>query len=277
MSRATRDADEQIEREASSDYMKSRRSLGRRLSEFIFGRTDKRYPPDQLPPFPVPGESGSGPAAPPVQPRSGKGGGGFIPPRPPRPPVGTPDPDEGDDEAFDDIEILGRDASYDHADWKVVMDQMRLTPGSTNVYGYYFEFESCTTGILYVTFLADYRGEKREGPGATYAYYTVPARKYHQFQEAAASSAGNAVWDFLRIRGTIWGHQHQYRLVQVHGDYIPRKATKKGYRTRHLLAIGETGRRSYRRSTLPERLFPAGGVDRGRPDRGEPDRGDSLP
>lgn len=38
--------------------------------------------------------------------------------------------------------------------------------------------------------------------------------------------------------------------------------------------VGAPGRRSYRRSTLPERLFPASGVNRGRLDRGEPDRGE---
>lgn len=169
----------------------------------------------------------------------------------------------------EDFELLGRDAAYDRADWYVVMDQMRLTPGSSNVYGYYFETESRKTGILYVTFIASYRGEVREGAGATYAYYDVPVRKFHEFQRAAASSAGGAVWDYLRLRGTTWGHQHQYRLVQAHGDYVPRKATRKGFKTRNVPEIGETGRRTYRRSTLPESTFP----DRGTPDRGEPDRG----
>jgi hypothetical protein len=183
-----------------------------------------------------------------------------------------PDPDQ--ELGPGDFELLGRDASYDRADWYVVMDQMRLTPGSSNVYGYYFETESRKQGILYVTFLASYRGEVRQGPGTTYAYYDVPVKKFREFQRATASSAGSAVWDYLRLRGTTWGHQHQYRLVQAHGEYVPRKATRGGFKTRNVPEIGETGRRTYRRSTLPESTFPDRGYpDRGEPDRGEPDRG----
>jgi hypothetical protein len=202
--------------------------------------------------------------APPVQPFPP----GRQPPAiPPRPPVGIPSDDDGDD-----IELLGRDAGYYLPDWAAVMAGMRLTPGSSNVYGYYFVFESRDAGILYVTFLAVGEGGKRSGPGQTYAYYAVPGRKYHQFARASDSSAGSAVWDYLRVRGTIAGHQHNYRLVQSYGDYVPRKATPVGFRTRNVTAIGITGRRSYRRSTLPERIFAR--PNRGSPDRGNPDRGD---
>lgn len=295
MSRETREADAQIERESTSDYVQSRRTLLQRLSDFVFGRKRRQQDP--------PGRS-SPPTAPPIQQPGGEPP-TFQPPRtrpplappvqfPPQPRTSPPEPprrpptgtgfDGGDDDAgdggqppggedYDDIEILGRDASYDEADWRVVMERMRLTPGSTNVYGYYFEFESRTMGILYVTFLNYYRTETRSGPGPTYAYYDVPARKYHQFQNASGTSAGGAVWDYLRIRGTSWGHQHNYRLIQVSGDYIPRKATRRGFRTRNLPALG-TGRREYRRSTLPEQVFPnRGRPNRGQPDRGEPDRG----
>lgn len=171
-----------------------------------------------------------------------------------------------------EIVPTGRDRSYLLAEWANVMAAMRLTPGSTNVFGYYFQFESKQVGILYVTFLAVGVGGKRSGPGQTYAYYNVPGRKYHEFARASDSSAGGAVWDYLRIRGTIAGHQHNYRLIQSHGDYVPRKATPLGFRTRNVTAIGQTGRRSYRRSTLPERLFAR--PNRGTPDRGTPDRGD---
>ena len=157
------------------------------------------------------------------------------------------------EEPYDHIQLLGRDRSYDDS-LQRVMDRMRIVQ-SSNVYGYYYEIETTPErgGILYVTFLGG-EGEDRSGPGATYAYYDVPLEKYRRFQNASAVSAGNAVWDYLRIRGTIWNHQHRYRLIQVSGDYIPRKATRLGFKTRHLPAPG-VGRRSFRRSTLAPRTF----------------------
>lgn len=274
-SRAVRDADRASERRATSSYVAGRRSLFDSLRRFIFGRPAGEPPGDEPtrpgPPPIVPGARRGGPPG--TQPPRG-GQRGITPPLPPppRPPIGGTD--DGDD-GFDDVQLLGRDAGYDVADFEAVMDSLRKTPGSSNVYGYYFERESRRVGILYVTFKAEVDGERPNAPGQTYAYYDVPVRKHHEFQQAAASSAGGAVWDYLRIRGTVWGHQHQYRLVQSHGDYVPRKATPRGYRTRNLPALG-VGRREYRRSTLPERLFyppNRGGPNRGDPNRGDPDRG----
>lgn len=273
MSQQTQKADRQIDWQQSSRYVESRRSTWQKLGDLIFGRTDRQYPP--RPPGPV--------TPPPVEPPPIESGGPPRPPtKPPGPTTGFPDgPDDngrigpdgvdyGRELGYGDIQLLGRDASYDPADWQVVMDQMRRTPGSSNVYGYYFEFESRTQGILYVTFLDTNSDGSRSGPGPTYGYYDVPAKKYHEFKKATAASAGTAVWDYLRVRGTVWAHQHNYRLIQPGGDYIPRKATRLGFRTRHVPTPG-VGRREYRRSTLPERLFAM--PDRGEPDRGEPDRG----
>jgi hypothetical protein len=254
------------------------RSLIQRMSDYMLGRqSGPQSPSSPQPPFPPP------------------------PPQPPSPPIAGGDGPEDDDdrqrreqqrreyeefqrqvelerqrrqadaeEEFDDIQLLGRDASYHENDWRVVMDRMRMTPGSSNVYGYYFERESRTTGILYVTFLAT--GGRGSGP--TYAYYTVPVRKFQDFQRATASSAGGAVWDYLRIRGTTWGHQHTYRLVSVSGDYVPRKATRRGFAARAITDPG-TGRRAYRRNTLRAYNEPPdrGGPNRGRPNNGRPDDG----
>jgi hypothetical protein len=295
MSRSVQEADEIVSARTSQA---ERSSLAQRLGRFVFGRRDQQPPPT---PTLLPGSPQRDPSQPPIWPgstdRDRRTGappqiqpiyvdppvqppGGqpptatplpppVPPPPPPRPPVGMPG---GEDDDGDEIQLLGRDASYSRSDWAAVMAGMRLTPGSSNVYGYYYEFESRTRGILYVTFLGVATDGTRSGPGQTYAYYDVPGQKYHQFARATASSAGSAVWDYLRIRGTIAGHQHNYRLVQSHGDYVPRKATPIGFRTRNVTAIGQTGRRSYRRSTLPERMFAR--PDRGTPDRGEPDRGD---
>ncbi|MCD0459123.1 hypothetical protein [Roseiconus lacunae] len=289
-SRATQAADNQIDRQSSSDYVRSRKRTWEKLTDFVFGGGRRRR--DTTPPEPPPVTPGYvqpppvtpgfvPPAKPPgsspqdTQGQTGSTGGeGQSPPRPPRgpttgfPPGGDDDDSDDDELGYGDIQLLGRDASYDPKDWKVVMDQMRLTPGSSNVYGYYFEFESRTMGILYVTFLATHRDGTRGGAGPTYAYYNIPGRKYHEFRRASATSAGSAVWDYLRVRGTEWAHQHQYRLIQPQGDYVPRKATKRGLRTRHVPVPG-VGRREFRRSSLPEAIRP----DRGEPDRGLPDRG----
>ena len=306
--RSVRNADRQIDQRADSDYMQSRRSLGQRLADFVFGRRRRGDGRPTEPP-PPPGQTrqprqrrtaaewlrdaigggsddqdGSGQqppgAAPPRQAGTGpnrtgtRGGGGFGEP-PSRPATGFPSSADDDDELGPgDFQLLGRDATYDPEDWRVVMDQMRVTPGSSNVYGYYYERESRTTGILYVTFLGSHAGN-RGGAGPTYAYYTVPTRKYQEFQRATAASAGGAVWDYLRVRGSSWRHQYNYRLVQSDGDYIPRKSTRRGFRTRNLVEPG-VGRRSFRRSTLEERLYSQSDTrpDRGQPDRGERDRGD---
>ncbi len=43
---------------------------------------------------------------------------------------------------------------------------------------------------------------------AVYAYFKVPIAKYLQFEDATRESAGRAVWDYLRVRGSHWAHQH---------------------------------------------------------------------
>lgn len=209
-------------------------------------------------------------------------------------------------EVYDDIELLGRDRSYD--DPQAVdrlMEKMRQV-SSSNVWGYYFELEaSAHSGLLYVTFLAEAPpgDERPKSPGSTYVYFDVPTKKYHEFSKASDSSAGKAVWDYLRVRGTTWSHQHRYRFIQNQGEYVPRKATKAGFKTRHQQnsfasripnetwsalsrleksknpAVAEYGQKmrrdllqkaGHRRSTLAPRAFLP---DRGSPNRGKPNRG----
>lgn len=117
------------------------------------------------------------------------------------------------------------------------MTKMRLV-NSSNVWGYFYELEGDPrrpqSGILYVTSRAEAPkgGERPHSAGPTYAYYDIPLRKYKQFERASDSSAGKAVRDYFRVRGTMWNHQHRYRFIQSTGDYIPRKATKRGLRVR---------------------------------------------
>lgn len=103
----------------------------------------------------------------------------------------------------------------------------------------------------------------RGGRGATYAYHGVPSKIFDLMRQAA--SKGKFVWDHLRVRGTIYGHQYRYTLVQGQvqpkngGVYIPRKATRGGYKSRSLVDIGSStargGRMSFQTSTLPARSF----------------------
>lgn len=237
-SAAVRQADEHVDRthDQSSAYMRNRRSLYDRLKSFLFGSKSVEGPP---------GSETTRPGAPPVE----------APP-----------------EVFDEIKLLGRDASYDHGDFAAVMDGMRRV-SSSNVYGYYFEREQRNMGILYVTFLETLENGKRgSGPGPTYAYYNVPVRKAIEFQKATASSAGEAVWDYLRVRGSVFAHQHMYRLIHVSGEYVPRKATALGYKARAVPNLG-IGRRGFQRNTLQPIHFSRHDPRRGDPVRGEPDRG----
>lgn len=142
-------------------------------------------------------------------------------------------------EVYDNVQLLGRDRSYDSPGAiNQLMTQMRLV-NSSNVWGYFYELENDprkpTSGILYVTFRAEAPkgGERPHSAGPTYAYYDVPIKKYKEFERASDASAGKAVWDYMRVRGAMWNHQHRYRFIQSTGDYIPRKATKRGLRVRH--------------------------------------------
>ena len=160
------------------------------------------------------------------------------------------------------------------------LSEIHLTPNSSNVYSFQYDFENST---LYVRFKApqvssgvrNVRGKggmvgirgkagktiigRTDKPGPLYAYYDVPTRIYRRI--IARSSAGKAVWDELRVRGSIWGHQYRYSLVQgalVQGEggklatYVPRRATRKGYKQRAVTEVG-TGRRNYVRSSIDTR------------------------
>lgn len=207
------------------------------------------------------------------------------------------------EEGFDAVEMLGRDASYDEEQWRRLQESHIRVVASSNVYSYAWEWEGGVSerGILYVTFLhwePGMKQEERAGPGPTYAYYDFPRKRYEDFNAASEESAGRAVWDFCRIRGTKHGHQHRYRLVAVSGQYVPRKATRAGFKRRTLVRAGmqpskrrmlsqvallTSGKKSlneleneqlplsFRRSQLADENF--GQVDRGQPNRGKPNRG----
>lgn len=219
----------------------------------------------------------SRPGAPPII------GGSDEPPR--RPPT-TGNAPSDDDEQYDDVTLLGRDMSHDAGDWQEVNARMRIV-SSSNVYGYFFQQESPTMGILYVQYLnwtpKQFGGDgSRSGEGAVYAYYDVPTAKFREFESQAASSAGRAVWEYLRVPGSRFEHQHTYRLISTSGPYVPRKATAKGYKARNTAGIGSGMRRGKgeraRQQLEPRkfafrRVLPNREPYRGLPNRGEPNRG----
>lgn len=156
------------------------------------------------------------------------------------------------------------------------LEKAEVKVSSSNVYSYAWSQETDNFGTLYVTFLAWHPGMKKasSAPGATYAYYGVPVAKYKEFSRAAKASAGAAVWDYLRVRGSVSDHQHSYELVggtRINKEdvYIPRKATDVGY-FRRAVQVPRNGRGSWQRSSLPSREFEP---NRGTPNRGAPNRG----
>ena len=181
------------------------------------------------------------------------------------------------------------------------LSPLTLTPQSSNVYSFQYHYPSKT---LYVTYKApiinqsavsNYRGSggqtsmagdlgrtiqgKTNAPGVLYAYFKVPVAIYKKLKEA--SSKGKAVWDHLRIRGTVWGHEFRYRVVaavEVGGEngkrayYVPRNATKDGFKSR-AVAVSGSGRRAFANATLPSQRGHNTRPNRGRPNRGRPNRG----
>jgi hypothetical protein len=209
------------------------------------------------------------------------------PGRPPGKPPGTADDGWPEEHS---VPTFGRGSiGYDEEGTRELVAREILTPGSSNVYSFVFEAETEQMGILYVTFKAWHpgqRGARPNSPGPTYAYYDVPTRRYRLFESSVDPSgkgAGVAVWDYLRVRGSQYDHRFPYRLVagsiipaggklvKNSGVYVPRKATRGGFKKRALPFHG-TARRAFRLSTLPE----TNTINRGRPagpNRGRPNNG----
>lgn len=138
---------------------------------------------------------------------------------------------------------------------------MELVSGSSNVYAIGYSEDTLTMRVEYLapTINADAlrgRGHSgrgrvrgtlhktvlraRHGPGPLYDYHGVPRHVFINIR--MAGSKGRAIWDELRVRGTMYGHQYDYELVAAskslvlspvqHGPaqrvgtitYVPRKA-----------------------------------------------------
>ncbi len=172
-------------------------------------------------------------------------------------------------------------------DHPVVSGEFIKAPSSTNVYSFGYDYQSA---ILYVRFLAGHEG-RRDGPGPMYSYSMVTPEEFLQLYkvknghsgEGGRSTPGTWVWDTLRIRGTISGHQKDYALVGVMNKYVPRKATVHPelgeiFVERRVKTLNGKWLRSNRphgevaRSRLTN-VIQAGNVNRGAPNRGVPNTG----
>lgn len=139
-----------------------------------------------------------------------------------------------------------------------------VTCHSSNVHSYAY---NVNTWELYVRFLGG-EGEHRAGPGPIYQYSHVPPELFLTLLKAG--SKGSWVWDNLRIRGTVSGHQFDYRLVGIVGSYVPRKATYTPEGEWYLPRTTRTNQGRVLTSARPS--APARGIpNRGRPN--PPNRG----
>lgn len=104
----------------------------------------------------------------------------------------------------------------------IVTGDMVPAGGSSNVHSFGYDHQSA---YLYVRFLGAFNKQtgRKEGPGPVYRYSGVSPEEFLGL--LSASSKGGWVWDQLRIRGTVSGHQKDYELVGIEGGYVPRKAT----------------------------------------------------
>jgi hypothetical protein len=133
---------------------------------------------------------------------------------------------------------------------------------SSNVYAIGYDAQTMTMRVQYLGTAISHgalsgkghRGKKRVkgqlgktavgnrgGAGPTYDYSGVPPRVFERIR--SAGSKGKAIWDNLRIRGTVYGHKFDYKLVAAsvadvvniqtgkrmgRVTYVPRRASGPG-------------------------------------------------
>ena len=106
-------------------------------------------------------------------------------------------------------------------------EMIRVQSSNVHSIGYGWNGANPKAGTLKVRYLAKQRGAPASGRGALYFYYDVPPQMFIAFQKA--QSKGRWVWDHLRIRGTVSGHQKRYQLASIDSTgYVPRKAVRIG-------------------------------------------------
>lgn len=162
----------------------------------------------------------------------------------------------------------GRRPKRVSVDDPMVTGEMIPVAGSSNVHSFGYDYG---TGTLRIRFLGrDRSSGKRGGPGPMYEYSGVPPTLFERMRKAA--SKGRFIWDHIRIRGTVSGHRFDYRLADITGGYVPRKATLTANEEWYLQREFRRGGKSFR-SSLPDQMVRRGTPNRGTPNRGTPNRG----
>lgn len=131
------------------------------------------------------------------------------------PPLGiSPTTKTGSPRKVVDIEIDGRKRRLP-IEHPLISGHVVYTPQSSNVHSFNYDIENWW---LHVRFQ-----NPDGGAGPLYRYFNVAPKLYLSMLDAP--SKGTWVWDHLRVRGTVSGHQVDYALVGVTNAYVPRKAT----------------------------------------------------
>lgn len=196
------------------------------------------------------------------------------------------------DEAGPDLGVYhvgGRRYNFSPSDPIITGEMIRVTSSNVHSIGYIWNHDNPMKGTLKVRFLGTNRStspQTRGGKGPEYHYFGVHPAVFESFR--IASSKGKFVWDRLRVRGTVSGHQFPYELTKLQSSgYVPRAATRIGGDEHFIRRTvkGKNGktyiselqnefvRRVGMNNPPPGVIAGRGAPNRGTPNRGGPNRG----
>lgn len=162
-------------------------------------------------------------------------------------PANQPGPNRGVRRMLNGVAVY-----FDPNDPIITGEMIRVQSSNVHSIGFLWQEKNPSKSILKVRFL-DHRKKGSGQGGATYQYYDVHPRVFIQFQNAA--SKGKFVWDNLRIRGTVSGHQYRYSLSALGpSKYVPRQATRIGDQEWYLKRTFNAGKGRKYRSELEDEL-----------------------
>lgn len=199
--------------------------------------------------------------------------------KPPEPPQAKPPKRRPQDTADEHVVTIQHQRYRIKKNDPLVTGEMVLVE-SSNVHsiGYIWNDADPGRGTLKVRFLDKRKNGPASGRGAMYYYFDVHPTLFQAFQKAA--SKGKWVWDNLRIRGTVSGHQKRYQLMSLASDgYVPRQATRFGNEEWYIRRTVKSAAGKSYTSELGDQLVRrvnrgrGNGPNRGRPGNGAPNRG----
>lgn len=142
---------------------------------------------------------------------------------PPKPEESEPPPAEGE---VSYVSMGGIHRTLKRDDPLLTGEMIPVSSSNVHSIGYIWNGANYTRGTLKVRFL-NKRKSRTSDRGEIYHYYNVHPSLFDSFKRSA--SKGRWVWDHLRIRGTVSGHQYRYALDTIKSDgYVPRQAVRYG-------------------------------------------------